>query len=433
MVARGTVCLRRLGGDRAGEVRFGRLLANPAVSLERLLAGWGEPTAAAAAGRAHVLAVQDTTELRLRTTPERRRGLGEVGRGGRARGLLLHAMLALDAESGACLGLVGGEVWTRRGRVDTPHQRRPLAEKESRRWLATAERARDVLAGAGTVTVVADRESDIYAEWARLPGPGFHLLARAMQDRPLAGGGKLFAAGRAFPVAASRTVELPATGPGRPAARRAELVLRFGPVALARPGRTVERDLPASVALTLVEVEEADPPAGVEPVHWRLLTTHAVADAAAAWRVVGWYKARWTIEQLFRILKTQGLDVEASQLGDAARLLKLAAIAARAAAATLQLVQARDGRSGEPAAVAFDPADLATLQALGPRLEGGTAARRNPHPSRSLAWAAWLVARLGGWDGYASSRPPGPITFKRGLDRFRAIAAGWRLRDVCMP
>jgi hypothetical protein len=99
----------------------------------------------------------------------------------------------------------------------------------------------------------------------------------------------------------------------------------------------------------------------------------------------------------------------------------------------LQLVQARDGRSGEPAAVAFDPADLATLQALGPRLEGGTAARRNPHPSRSLAWAAWLVARLGGWDGYASSRPPGPITLKRGLDRFRAIAAGWRLRDVCMP
>src|SRR3954454_3538857 len=117
-------------------------------------------------------------------------------------------------------------------------------------------------------------------------------VAVSVRQCALAGGGKLFAAGRAFPVAASRTVELPAT---RPAARRAELVLRFGPVALARPGRTVERDLPASVALTLVEVEEADPPAGVEPVHWRLLTTHAVADAAAAWRVAGWYKARWTI------------------------------------------------------------------------------------------------------------------------------------------
>src|SRR4051794_7486313 len=247
-VARGTVCLRRLGGDRAGEARFGRLLANPAVSLERLLAGWGEPAAAAAAGRAHVLAVQDTTELRLRTTPERRRGLGEVGRGGRARGLLLHALLALDAGGGGCLGPVGGGGWARRGRVDTPHQRRPLAEKESRRWLATAERARDVLAGAGTVTVVADRESDIYAEWARLPGPGFHLLARAMQDRPLAGGGKLFAAGRGFPAAASRTVELPAAGPRRPAARRGAAGLRLGPRAPARAGRARARGLPAGGA-----------------------------------------------------------------------------------------------------------------------------------------------------------------------------------------
>jgi hypothetical protein len=220
MAALGTVCLRRLGGGRAGEVRFGRLLANPKVTTERLVEGWAGPTAAAASGRAHVLAVQDTSELCFRTTPERRRGLGEVGKGGRVRGLLLHAMLALDAGTGACLGLVGGEVWTRRGRVTVAHRRRPLAAKESRRWLATAERAKDVLAGAGMVTVVADRESDIYAEWARLPAPDFHLLTRAMQDRPLVGGGTLFAAARAFPPAGTRTVELPASRPKRPGGPR---------------------------------------------------------------------------------------------------------------------------------------------------------------------------------------------------------------------
>lgn len=141
-----------------------------------------------------------------------------------------------------------------------------------------------------------------------------------------------------------------------------------------------------------------------------------------------------TIEQLFRTLKRQGLDVEASQLGDASRLLKLTAVAARAAAVTLQLVQARDGAGGEPATVALDEDEAAALDALGPRLEGGTARQRNPHPPRSLAWAAWIVARLGGWDGYPSARrPPGPITLKRGLDRLRAIAEGWTLRDLCMP
>ena len=34
--------------------------------------------------------------------------------------------------------------------------------------MSTAEAAKSVLAAAAAVTVVADRESDIYAEWARI-------------------------------------------------------------------------------------------------------------------------------------------------------------------------------------------------------------------------------------------------------------------------
>ena len=64
---------------------------------------------------------------------------------------------------------------------------------------------------------------------------------------------------------------------------------------------------------------------------------------------------------------------------------------------------------------------------------GKTAKQKNPHPQHSLAWAAWIVARLGGWDGYRSSRPPGPITFANGINHFKAIATGWALRDVCIP
>ena len=111
MVMRANVCLRRLGeGKRPQEVGFGRFLANPKVTVERLIAGWSDQTGAAASGR-HVLAIQDTSEIHFKTTVERRRGLGEVGKGGRPRGLLLHAMLALDAGTGACLGLVGGRIW----------------------------------------------------------------------------------------------------------------------------------------------------------------------------------------------------------------------------------------------------------------------------------------------------------------------------------
>ena len=73
------------------------------------------------------------------------------------------------------------------------------------------------------------------------------------------------------------------------------------------------------------------------------------------------------------------------------------------------------------------------IAVIGGGFSGVMTAIAKPHPVRSLAWAAWIIARLGGWKGYPSERPPGPITFKHGLDYFRACAAGWVLRDVCMP
>lgn len=429
MVARAQVCLRQLGGRRATEVRFGRFLANSKVTVARLIDGWGEQTRLAGEGR-HVLAIQDTSEFNFKTTKQRRRGLGEIGKGV-GRGCLLHAMVAVDAHDGSCLGLVAGRVWTRSGRVRVPHQKRPLSAKESERWLSTAEAAKTVLAAAAMVTVIADRESDIYVEWARIPAPNFHLITRVKKDRRLHEGGKLYAFGNALPSVDTRIIELRAR-PDRPS-RRANLMLRFGNVAVRRPDMTGEADLPDHVALRYVEVVEPEPPAGVEPLHWRLLTTHRVDDVASAWQIVDWYRQRWMIEQLFRVMKRQGLQVEASQIDTADRLLKLVTIAAKAACLTLQLVQARDGNDPRAIGIAFTPAEVEMLEALNAQLEGKTALQKNPHPHNSLARASWIIARLGGWDGYPSSRPPGPITFKNGIAYFRAIAKGWALRDVCMP
>jgi hypothetical protein len=423
--------VRRIGGGkRSQEVRFGRFLSNGKVTIDRLIAGWSERTAPAAAGR-HVLAIQDTSEFNFRTTPERQRGLGEIGKGV-GRGVLMHAMLALDAVSGSCLGLVAGRIWTRKGRVVIPHGQRRLEDKESERWVATGEQAKKVLSGAAMVTVIGDRESDLYAAWATLPAPNFHLIIRLKQDRCLVDGSSLYAAGADFPPADTQRVDLPGRAPDNPA-RTAVLNLRFGKISLRRPRIPFYRGLPESVGLTLVEVIESECPDNVEPVHWRLLTTHEVADAAAAWQIVAWYKQRWTIEQLFRLMKMQGLEIEDSQIETADRLIKLVAVAANAAAIILQLVQARDGRVKESAAVSFSSQEITVLEVANTQIEGKTALQKNPHPKRSLAWAAWIIARLGGWDGYPSSKPPGPITFRHGLEHFRVMLIGWGLRDVCMP
>jgi hypothetical protein len=430
MVLHETVCLRQLaGGNHSQEIRFGRFLGNEAVTVERVIAGWSEQTRAAVEGR-HVLALQDTSEVKFATTEDNRRDLGRIKKGN-SWGVLLHPMLAVDAEHCSCLGLLSGQVWTRGEEELTPHSERPLSEKESRRWIETAEAAKPVLARASMVTFIADRESDFYVMWARVPEGGFHVLTRIMNDRALLSGTTLRKAVHEVAFVDTQIIELHERA-NRPA-RQAELCLRFGQAAIRRPKNLHEDGLPKAVSLHWVEVVEPAPPAGVEPLHWLLLTTHEVSSLAQAWQIVAWYKQRWLIEQFFRVMKSQGLKIEDSQLQSAPRLEKLVAIAAKAAVIVMQLVQARSGRDDQPASLVFTTHEIETLAALEKRFKGKTRLQSNPHPRNSLAWAAWIIAKLGGWNGYASSKPPGPITFYNGLAYFRACADGWALREVYMP
>jgi hypothetical protein len=430
MVAGKDVCLRRLSkGDRAREVRFNRLLGNDKVTTERIIESWSDGTVAAAEGR-HVLAIQDTSEINFKTTAERRRGLGETAKGN-VHGLLLHPMLAVDADDGTCLGLLSGQIWTRKGRRTVSHDLREPSDKESQRWIDTALAAKPLLAGAAMVTALGDRESDIFALYASAAEQHFHVIARSMHDRKLADGSGLYAASEAMVAVDQRAIVLSARA--RQAERVVPLALRFSAVNLARPQSKFLRHLPESLPLTLVDVREVDPQAGTEPLHWRLLTTHPVMNAEEAWRIVEWYKRRWLIEQFFRVLKTQGFRLEDSQIATADRLLKLVAIAAKAAVITIQLLQARDGRGQQPIHLVFNVNEVAALTALNQDIEAKSKRLKNPHPPDSLAWAAWIIGRLGGWDGYPSSRPPGPITMKHGLEYFHAVAVGWSLRNVCMP
>lgn len=151
------------------------------------------------------------------------RGLGESGKAG-GRGLLVPARRAVDAATGHGRGLVGGRLWTRRGRIPTPPAKRPLSGKESQRGRTPAARAKTVLAAAARVTVVADRESHTYAVWSSVPDAGFPGLGRVSTDRSLAGGGRLFTLARPFPVARSRWWAPPAlrsaSAPTEPPGRR---------------------------------------------------------------------------------------------------------------------------------------------------------------------------------------------------------------------
>ena len=151
-----------------------------------------------------------------------------------------------------------------------------------------------------------------------------------------------------------------------------------------------------------------------------------------ALQIVRYYRWRWVIEQVFRTLKSQGLNIEGSDVSTYEALVNLALMALMAAVQIMQLVQAREGKTNQPIESSFSAAEIEVLQAINPTLEGKTEKLKNPHPPHSLAFAAWIIARLAGWSGYAKQRPPGPITMKIGLIRFKNIAEGFFLRELDM-
>jgi hypothetical protein len=411
-------------------MQFRRLLHNRSVTDAEMSLHAGGLTGQRAAGR-HVVVVQDTSELILGSRRSRPH-YGPVAKGNVA-GLLLHAALAVEAGTQGLLGLVSMQVWNRGREELTPRRKRATATKESQRWIESTQQAGEVLAAAASITMVSDRESDFYELFVKHP-QNVELVVRACQNRRIEGAEEE-ASDLLFNFIDARceqgrfVMTIPAA-PGR-RARETEFAVRFAPVAVRRPLHGADPALPETVRLTLVDVREvSEPEDGGAAVHWRLLTTHAVATLNDARRVIGFYRTRWTIEEFFRTLKTAGFDIEEADIGDPQAMINFVAAATVAAVTIKQLVQARDGNTDQLLSDAFEPDDQPILEAVSTRLEGKTERQRNPHPKGSLAFAAWVIARLGGWTGYYGK--PGPKVMRIGLAEFRAIKYGASLvlRDV---
>lgn len=294
------------------------------------------------------------------------------------------------------------------------------------RWLSGCQAAAETLSEATSVVMVADRESDLYALFARKP-ERLDLIVRAGQDRSLAQGGRLFAVLAQAEALCASAVRVAPRGPGDKA-RTAKVELRAATVRIVRPQVGPLRALAETIELGLVEAREVDAPTGKAALLWRLLTTLPIATAEQAQEVVQLYRLRWRIEQTFRALKSDGLKLDDSQVIDAERMFNLAAIGLAAAVRTIQLVDARDG-SARPATDVVDEAFAVPLQLLSTKLEGKTARQKNPHPPRSLAFVAWIAARLGGWNCYY--RPPGPKTMREGWNQLAARLEGYALASQC--
>lgn len=351
-------------------------------------------------------------------------------------GFMAHPSLAVSAQDGIPFGLSEIHLFERRiGQAlkrERNYQSQPIEDKESYKWLLSAQGSKEQLSAASNLTIIGDRESDIYELFCRLPDDRTDLIIRSNFDRRLVKSGKRSKALSSLSWQDGLTVKV--SGHKNRTKREAHLQFRWTSVELAKPDNSQRQGAlkayPNSVKLQVVEIKEASQslPPGESPIHWILWTTHEVNYIEQAIQIGKWYANRWWIEDVFRVIKTKGFEVESSQLGSGQSLKKLVVLCLDQAWKILLMRQERTGQGQYPASRCFSEQECEILQAMQAKLEGATVKQKNPFVKDSLAWAVWLIARLGGWKpADMAKRPPGVITLARGLVRFNQQQEGWKM------
>jgi hypothetical protein len=435
-----TVVVNRLSSDWNEQIAYYRLLENEKVTLEELQSGLVHRCGELSDG-GHKLVIQDTSQFNFQHHSGRIKpgsGLGVIG-DNESLGFFFHPSLVIDAESGYGIGFSDIQIWTRAGDKLDKHERDyknlPIEEKESYRWVSSVENSREVLSDADRLTVIADRESDIFELFAQLPDDRTDLLIRCCQNRKiLEGEGKLFEHLASRPCAGTYEIEVKKDLRKGRKGRIAHMEVRYCQLTLLRPDKFSGLEIAEEISIYAIEAKEiaSSVPDGEKPIYWRLLTTHSIESFVEAMECIRWYSLRWQLEQLFRLLKLKGFNLEESELQRGSSLMKLCVLALSAALDVMRLMLARNGKQEQPIAHVFTLEEQACLIELAPTMEGPTQKQQNPHPQQTLAWASWIIARLGGWNGYQSQHPPGPITFYRGLKQFEILSQGWMLARKLM-
>lgn len=292
-------------------------------------------------------------------------------------GFFCHPGIVVNPADASLSGIIDILLWHReedqKDKKGRDYQSLPMDEKESNRWPERAIASRRRLEAVEKVTVVQDREGDIYESFCRLKAGGVDYVIRSSKDRRVSGG-KLHESTDKFDVSGAFTIKITTDNKKRQI-REAQMGIRYGEIALCRPRNIVESEkYPSTFPVRVVHAKEKPESvsAGETPVEWLLYTSHPVNSPAQAQEIIYYYKLRWQIEDLFRTLKKEGVNYEASELESGKALRKLLVMALMAAVQILQLRQARDGKTQQEASLVFSDEQLACMEDILPRFEGKT-------------------------------------------------------------
>jgi len=395
-----------------------RFLDNEAATFEKVLKPHTNATVERIKKEAIVLLPQDTTELDY-SGKKQTKGLGKLNYENQL-GMHLHATIAVTPNR-ICLGAVHAEILIREKLGENARSKLPIEKKESMRWLNSYRIAQEIAEECHDTKVISisDREGDIYDIFVESQKANGNIKAewiiRANQNRRLLEGDddnkkrykKLFKKVEEVPAFGEVEFNLP-KGKNR-AARKVKQEIRALTVVLKAPKR-MEQKLP-DVAINVVFAKEVNPPLGVEPIEWIILTSLPIGTKEQAMQVVEWYLCRWQVEIFFKILKV-GCDVEELQLKTVDRLKPCLALYIIIAWRILYITMLGRSCPEMPCNAVFEDEEWQAAYIVVCRCSP-------PKVPPGLDKMVRMIASLGGFLNRKGDGYPGPQTIWLGMQRNR--------------
>lgn len=383
----------------------------------------------------HLLVLGDSAILNMSSKIKRITDSEKMGtvQGGKASGFYVHPSMVMCPQTSTILGLSDLLLWNQiKPKTKKNFKKMRLEDKSSYKWHLGVGNSKQVLKDAAKLTYVFDREADSFELLYHIQEEIKEcFVIRQSQNRLLKNNGEKIRTLQLLEQQGKKLgeyqIEIDAKtrshwrykkNPKLREQRTAQMEVNVLNDVELLPTQSSEKGL-SSIKINLLEVKEInDLASDKEPVLWRLWTNHSVNNLEEALVIVGYYLERWNIEELFRTVKKKGFNQEATLLETTQSIMKQTVITFTAACKIMQLVKARGNDESQPIEEVFEKDEVRVLEKLNKKLNGKTEKQKNHNPPTKLSWASWVIARLGGWKGYESKRPPGPITMKRGYDKF---------------
>jgi len=381
-----------------------RLMENPALDWRAVLEMHGGRTVERIVEHKPkvALCIQDTTELDFSSQPGIA-GLGRLNYEAR-HGMYVHPTLVVTPE-GLALGVTDAWMWARKPKGEAEF-------KESIRWIEGYERIAEMaaLTPDTRLAYITDREGDfreLLDKAHELDYPADYLM-RSVHNRNTVDGDKLWDSVSKTKALGEIEFILPASDK-----RVARKVIQS---VYAKRVKLPAHDGKPEIEVTAILACEENPPSGEKPLVWRLLSNRQVSTLEDAVELINWYRRRWLIEILFRILKS-GCKVEALQLSSLERLERALVIFLIIAWRILHVVTVGRECPNLPCDVVFDSEEWQAAWIVEKR-------QKPPEKPPKLGEMVVLIATFGGFLARKGDGYPGPKAIWEGIEKVRHYAVG---------